>query len=643
MMGKRKLFTIILLLTITLIPSATVFGAYSLPAGPGRAVKYQTAVEITFVIILACVLIIGMLFSRYLINRLQYTANKAARKLDEERTWLKTILSSIGDGVIATDTEGYVTFMNPVAEALTGYTEEESTGKPIEDILNIYDTDSGEKTEITYKDLITKDKPSTIKSFSLLISKNQDEHVILSTLSPICGNNNKIIGVVLVFQDISEKMQAEAIINHQAYYDSLTDLPNRKLFREHLFSAIENSRACNKKLAVMFIDLDYFKNVNDTLGHNIGDLLLQHVSKRLVQVLGDELLISRMGGDEFTILLPDITDADDVSKLALKVLDTLCVPFTINEHQLFVTASIGISIFPDDGYETEIILKHADAALYNAKEQGRNNYQVYSSTRDEISKQKFSLVKSLRTALEKNELVLHYQPKIDSFSNKIVGLETLVRWQHPDKGLIYPGAFIPIAEETGLIKLLDNWVLKNACSQFKSWVDSGYNPPRLAVNLSAYQFRHQNLVDTISAVLSETGLEPSYLEIEITETTAMENIDFTVKTLHRLIDMGINISIDDFGSGYSSLNYLKHFPVHLLKIDRSFISDIMESNNTRTIVKAIIEVAHSLNIRVTAEGVETPDQLRLLREMSCDEIQGYLISKPIPVQEIEKLMVADKR
>lgn len=599
----------------------------------------QRNMVIFLVSFLLVLILTGILTANMIIKQLKRMVDKATSSLKKEHELLRITLSSIGDGVMAVNAQGRVTFMNHVAEQLTGFLEKDSLDKPLDEVLNIIDTDSGMRYEVPIGEVLANGNPVNFNNLNMLISDGGDQHLILGSAAPIKNDSDEVIGVLVAFQDISEKKQAEETIKYHEYYDSLTDLPNRKLFLEYLNNALESANRNGGRLSVLIIDLDYFKNINDTLGHHIGDKLLQMAAKRLVKILEDNEVLARMGGDEFTILVPQITGVEQACTLAHKVMEELGSVFRIDEQELYITASIGIAVYPDDGSESAVIMKHADTALYNAKENGRNTYRSYVMLDDEKIQNRFSLTKDLRTAIERNEMLLYYQPKIDSSTEKVAGMEALIRWAHPERGIISPDVFIPLAEEIGLISKLDTWVLRTACMQFNSLKSINDKPIRLSVNLSAHQFRNHNLVDTIARVLEETSFNPSELELEITETTAMENIEFTIKTLKRLNEMGVNISMDDFGTGYSSLNYLRYFPIHILKIDRSFISDMENDHNTKVIVKSIIDVAHSLKLKVTAEGVETMEQLSMLKQMSCDEIQGYLISKPMPLMELKKNML----
>lgn len=591
---------------------------------------YQVVVKYV-VVILA-----GVIFANIITRQLRKMVKMSANSLKEEHKLLRTILSSITDGVIVVNEHGRISFMNHVAEQLTGFIEKDLINKPLNEILNIIDTDSGIRYDVPVKEVLDKGIPINFNSLNVLISEGGSQHLILGSASPIKNDSNKVIGALVAFQDISEKKHAEETIKYHEYYDSLTDLPNRKLFNEYLNNALENAHKNKAKLSVLIIDIDYFKDINNTLGHDIGDKLLQQAAKRLIKVLSENDVLARMGRDEFTILMPQIDESEQACILAHNALEELGLSYSIDGHELYITASIGIAIYPDDGDKSGVLMKHANAALYNAKKNGRNTYQSYVVIDDEKVIERFSLTKDLHTAIERNEMTLHYQPKIDCNTGTIIGMEALVRWVHPKRGIINPGVFIPMAEESGMIKQLDTWVLRTACSQFKILTDTYKKPLRLSVNLSAYQFRNHNLVETIEQALKDTSFEPSHLELEITETTAMENIDFTMKILNRLNDMGVSISIDDFGTGYSSLNYLRYFPIHILKIDQSFICDMENDQNTKVIIKSIIDVAHSLNLKVTAEGVETAEQLSMLQQMNCDELQGFLISKPLSLTELQK-------
>jgi diguanylate cyclase (GGDEF)-like protein len=413
----------------------------------------------------------------------------------------------------------------------------------------------------------------------------------------------------------------------------LTGLPNRLLFRDRISIALAHARRAQRNCAVIFLDLDQFKLVNDTLGHTFGDRLLQAIGARLVSCVRAEDTVARMGGDEFTILLTDLVDRRGASTVAHKVLDAVRHPVTVDEHELYVTTSIGISIFPDDGADAEMLLKNADRAMYRAKELGRDNFQFATIYEGEG---RLALERSLHHGLERGEFVIHYQPMVEIATGRVVGAEALVRWNRPDHGLVGPEEFIPIAEETRLIVPLGEWVLRTACTQMKAWHDAGHAWLRIAVNLSPRQFQQRDLTATVERILAETGYPAPLLDLEITESTAMANVELSLQILNRLKDMGIRISIDDFGTGYSSLSYLKRFPIDTVKIDQDFVRDVTSADTA--IISAVISMARALNLRVIAEGVETEEQLAFLRREQCSEMQGFLYSEPLPAAEFEEAL-----
>jgi diguanylate cyclase (GGDEF)-like protein/PAS domain S-box-containing protein len=448
-------------------------------------------------------------------------------------------------------------------------------------------------------------------------------------IQPWRDGNGEIGGIVMFSEVITQTRRAEETIKRMAYSDPLTDLPNKQLFMDRLHQVIANAGANERQAAVMFLDLDRFKLINDTLGHDIGDLLLMAIAERLAGCMGPADTVARLGGDEFTILLGDVLDAGKVAMVAESILAALSKPIRVRDQELFVSASIGISMFPDDGEQPVDLLKNADAALYQAKEHG-NGYEFYSADMNAKAPERLALENSLRKALDRGEITLHYQPQLDLASSRIVGAEALARWQHPELGMIPPATFIPLAEETGLILPITEWVLRTACLQNMEWQAAGLPAIRISVNLSGRSFKQRDLAAMVSRVFGETGLLPQHLDLELTESSLMEDVEATTVTLDRLNAMGIQLSIDDFGTGYSSLSYLKRFPLSTLKIDRSFIRDLANDQDDAAIVKAIIALAHSLCLRVVAEGVETEEQLAFLRAENCDEIQGYYFSRPLP-------------
>lgn len=435
-----------------------------------------------------------------------------------------------------------------------------------------------------------------------------------------------------------EMEKARQLERYLAYHDGLTHLPNRQLFYDRLEQAAVHAKRSDTLVGVLFLDLDDFKRMNETHGHSTGDALLQAVAERLKSGLRESDTIARIGGDEFTVLLSNITKVEDAVKVAQKLIEEFTEPFRIGDKKFFVTVSVGISFYPFDGTETETLIKMADIAMYRVKGQGKNNYQLYDLSMDAKAFEHIALENSLRRALERDELVIYYQPQASLSNGEITGLEALIRWEHPEFGLVLPSKFIPIAEDSGLIVPLGEWVIREACRQNKAWQDAGLQPVPVAVNLSARQFFEKRLPETISEALSETGLSAKYLTLEITESSTMHDVDYTTATLNRLKEMGIKIAMDDFGTGYSSLSYLKRFPLDMLKIDRTFVKGIPNDREDAVIISAIVALAHNLELMVIAEGVETEDQLMFLRSLKCDEMQGFYLGRPVPAKEVIKFL-----
>ncbi|MEW6118409.1 MAG: EAL domain-containing protein [Nitrospirota bacterium] len=550
--------------------------------------------------------------------------------LKENEQYLKTILDSIQTGVLVIDAETHrIVAANPAAINMIGAPCDQILGRICHQFICPAEegacplTDFGQPID---------------NSERLLINAGRNPVPILKNAGTVQMNGRTYLIESLI--DISERKQMEETIWRQAYHDDLTGLPNRILFIDHLTLALTQAHRSRQKLAVMFLDLDRFKMINDALGHSVGDRLLQKVAHRLRASLREEDTVARMGGDEYTVLLPHIAHENDVVTIAKKILAAFEQSFLIDGHEFSVTTSVGISLYPDDGSDIETLLKNADVAMYHAKEQAGNNYQFYSPSLNSRALKRITIERRLRQVFEREELVVYYQPQVSAATRQIVCAEALVRWQHPEQGLLSPVQFIPLAEETGLIDRIDEWVLRTACAQSRTWQEHGGTPFVITVNLSARQFQHSNLADIVSRVLRETGLSPELLELEITESVAMKNMELTVANLTKLTGMGVKVSIDDFGTGYSSLSYLKKLPIQKLKIDKTFITGLGEDPDDNAIVSAIIALAHNLKLNVAAEGVETEDQLSFLQSYGCDVLQGYLFSEPLPVKRFGKLIEA---
>ncbi len=555
--------------------------------------------------------------------------------LFQEHERAQVTLNAIGDGVVTTDIEGRITYMNPAAEAMSGWLNTQAAGKPLNKVFKVIDPMSRQPVHYSLEAVLRRNTPAHLPPQGILLSQNGSELAVNNSCAPVHDRTGRMIGAVLVFHDVSEVHAMSVKMSHVTQHDALTDLPNRFLFNDRLSQAIGLAMRHQLRIAVLFLDLDRFKHVNDTLGHVLGDELLKEIAARLRACMRETDTLSRHGGDEFVILLQEVTDTVSAARAAGQLLEAITAPYHINGHELHVTASIGISICPEDGSDSDTIIKHAEAAMYQAKAQGRNNYQFFMQRINERAIRRFALEGSLRRAVARHESLLHYQPKLEITSGRVVGAEALIRWHDAHSGPVSPSQFIPIAEESGLIIPIGEWVLREACRQGRAWQAAGYEPIPIAVNVSAVQFREKNFLHTVEQVLEESGLEPRYLELELTESVTMQDLELTIPLLEALKRMGLGLSIDDFGTGYSSLSYLKRFPIDKLKIDRSFVQDVVTSPDDAAIICAIISMAKSLKQRVIAEGVETAEQYEFLRKQGCDEIQGYYFSGPLPEKEFE--------
>jgi diguanylate cyclase (GGDEF)-like protein/PAS domain S-box-containing protein len=541
------------------------------------------------------------------------------------------ILDQIHESVLTMDMNGFITSWNKGAERLFGYSAVEAVGR---NILFLYvDEEAG------FHDAFLEQGGRLME----VRRKKKSGEVFWASLSlsPLCDVNDRSIGLIAYITDITERKQAEERIHHLAYYDALTNLPNRSLLTKLVDQALTVAQRSKQTGCVMFIDLNRFKMINDTLGREIGDALLREVAQRFRLALRDQDIVARLGGDEFAVSLFDISQHYEASMVAQKLLQALNAPFIIDGHDLRVGASIGISVYPQDGPDAETLLRLADIAMYRAKQGGDSdaeNVAFYSQDMNQGMQERMRIESGLRQALGNGQLMLHYQPKYSIASGQIIGAEALVRWMHPERGLVPPAEFIPLAEATGLVVQVGEWVLEAACAQAQRWKEMGLPPIRLAVNVSAREFTSA-LPGRVTETLKRYGLEPSWLELEITESTLMHNIDRVIGIMDRLTALGITLSLDDFGTGYSSLSYLKRFPIDTLKIDRSFTTGIPGDTNDCAIASTIISIAQQLQHKVIAEGVETVEQLAFLKDSGCDEVQGYLFSRPLPAVEFENVLL----
>jgi diguanylate cyclase (GGDEF)-like protein/PAS domain S-box-containing protein len=547
----------------------------------------------------------------------------ARQRADSAQRLAASVFSASAEGICITDAARRIVSVNPALQAITGYAADEIIGQT----PRVFS--SGRHDADFYREMWARINERGVWRGEIWNRRKSGEiYPEWLTVTAVKDAAGAVINYIGSFFDISDRKRAEEDIRFLAHHDPLTKLPNRTLLDDRIRQAIAKSRRNRDHTAVLFLDLDRFKLVNDTLGHDVGDRLLERVAERLRSVLRETETVARLGGDEFIIVVPELADIDRVGLIAQKVIDVVSQPQEVDGRQLHVTPSIGISVYPDDGDDAQTLLRSADTAMYHAKECGRNNYQFFTAAMNKAVHERVAIEEDLRGALGRGELLLHYQPQVDSRSGEIHGMEALVRWQHPERGLVAPDRFIPIAEETGLIVGIGEWVLREACRQAKRWHDAGHTSLRIGVNLSARQFQQSDLQQQIARALSDSGLDPAALELELTESMLMADPQAATELLQRLAELGIQLAIDDFGTGYSSLAYLKRFPVARLKIDRSFVRDISTDPNDAAIVRAVVAMADSLRMAVIAEGVETAEQLRFLERHGCYEVQGYFFSRP---------------
>lgn len=556
---------------------------------------------------------------------------QAQRRAEEELRLYATMFTNASEGMTITDATTKIIAVNPAFCQITGYSKEEVIGKTPR-ILN-----SGRQNDVFYQNMWnTLNSQGQWKGEIWNARKDGSIFPEWLSITAITDQNHLPSHYLGVFTDITERKQSEARIHHLAHHDALTGLPNRLLLSERIQHGIQTSPSSHLKTAVIFIDLDRFKNINDTLGHSVGDDLLIQVAHRGLSVLRETDTFSRQGGDEFVAVLTGLSSRQEAGRICDELLNTLCQPYLLAGHELTVSGSAGIAVYPEDGDNATELLRKADLAMYRAKEIGRNTFCYFSAEISTTSIGELLLENDLFTALERGELLLHYQAKVDSRTGELVGAEALMRWNHKTHGLISPQIFIPLAEESGLINAMGEWAIRTVCAQLRSWLDEGLEVLPIAVNISAHQFVQQALPQLLADILAEFAIPAQLIELELTESMLMGNASHAASTLHQLKDMGIEVSIDDFGTGYSSLSYLHQFPVHALKIDRSFISQINENSEPIRLASAIIAMAHELGLQVIAEGVETEVQARYLVEHGCDISQGFLYSKPLPAADFAK-------
>jgi len=574
--------------------------------------------------------------SRAVRNAIERKSVEDALYLERERAVVT--LNSIGDAVLCTDTSGTVTYLNLVAETMTGWRREEAVGKRLTEVFQIIDGATRKPGRDPMEMAVEENRTVGLTMNCVLVRRDGFESAIEDSAAPIHDRTGRVIGAVIVFHDVSAARAMSIQMTHSAQHDVLTSLPNRLLLNDRITQSIAIARRQKKDLAVIFLDLDRFKYINDSLGHAIGDELLQSVSKRLLASVRGSDTVSRQGGDEFVILLSEIARPEDAATSAQKLLLSLSAPHVFGVQELHIGGSIGISVYPADGSDAEMLIKNADTAMYHAKESGRNNFQFFKADMNRKSVERQSLEGSLRCALEREEFLLDYQPKVNLGTGEITGVEALIRWQPPNRGLVPPAQFVPIAEDCGLILPIGRWVMREACRQARAWQVAGLPPLPIAVNVSAVEFRNKGFVGGVRTILSETGLPAQYLELELTEGVLMEDAESAASVLRELKAMGIHLAVDDFGTGYSSLSYLRKFPIDALKIDKSFIHQNTPTPDESTIVRAVIAMGRSLKLRVVAEGVETLDELMVLQGLQCDEAQGFYFSPPVAAARFAELL-----
>ncbi|WP_174874055.1 two-component system response regulator [Vogesella oryzae] len=557
--------------------------------------------------------------------------------LFEEKERIRVMLNSIGDAVIATDRQGVVVYMNPIAESLTGWQASHAIGKAIEQVMPLRDGSNDFDLQNPIRLALQENRVVGMALNCKLQSRDGNLFDVEDSASPIRNREGQITGAIVVFHDVSEARAMAIKMTHLAYHDALTNLPNRMLLQDRILQAIQQAMRNQRRVAMVVLDLDNFKSINDAVGHAVGDTLLQQIAHRLQAACRTVDTISRQGGDEFILLLPEIGALDQVSDIATRMLELVAEPVIIDSERYDLTACLGVSLFPDDSDDAETLYRHADSAMYKAKQAGRSQFRFFSADIEHSMRSRHLLEQHMRAALENHIFEIHYQAKVDALQQRIVGAEALIRLRKEDGGMISPAEFIPLAEETGLIIPIGKFVLKQACLDAMRWHALGY-PIIISVNISAVQFRDPQFLTMVLNTLSSTGIRHDLLELEITEGVLAHDINHTQQILQALRDLGIRISIDDFGTGYSSLTYLKRLPLDVLKIDQSFVHDMLQDKSDAAIVEAIIKLGSSLGLKLVAEGVETLEQVQALLAAGCQTMQGYLYSRPVPSAELEQLL-----
>jgi len=565
------------------------------------------------------------------LQKRQAESERAQQALRDSEARYRLIVETAEEGIFIIDPDGDTVFANAMMAGMLGYSVDEMRGRSIFDFMD-------EEMRSLARHSLQRRQDVREQHDVRFKRKDGGELWTIIAANPIFEGDGRYLGTLAMVTDITERKRAEDHLLYLAHHDSLTGLPNRTLFNDRLQQSLIDAGRRERVVAVLFMDLDRFKTINDTLGHEVGDVMLRAVSGRLKDCIRTGDTVARLGGDEFIVLLPDVGHVDDVGRIAQKILDVFSQPFSVDGRELFVSTSIGITLYPFDGSNVDGLVKNADVAMYRAKEQGRNSYQFYTAEMTAKAHENLALENALRGALDRQELVLHYQPVVELANGEVSGMEALLRWHHPELGLIMPQQFIPLAEESGLIVPIGEWTLRTACLQAMAWQRQGYPPLRLAVNLSARQFYQRNLSEVIARALKDSALDPIWLELELTESLLMQNAELTHATLRTLNIMGVRLAIDDFGTGYSSLGYLKRFPLDTLKISRSFVHDVPADPDDAAIVSAIIAMAHTLEMRVIAEDVETEIQKAFLHAHDCDAFQGYVFGPPLPPEEFPRYL-----